>query len=193
MRTDPRSLLLLLCLLGGLLTLPAARALAVATHIVTKTADTNDGVCNADCSLREAIAAAGPGDTIQFAVTGTITLMLGQLQISQDLTITGPGAALLAISGNHASQVFVISGGTVHLDGLTIQDGLASFASGGGVLNNGTTHITDSVVTNNSAPGGFGGGICNNGTMTIDHSTISDNHADGAGSGGGWGTPSGRP
>ena len=29
-----------------------------ATFTVTKTADTNDGICNADCSLREAIDAA---------------------------------------------------------------------------------------------------------------------------------------
>lgn len=44
-----------------------------ATRSVTKFADTNDGVCDADCSLREAIAVAGAGDTITFAVTGTIT------------------------------------------------------------------------------------------------------------------------
>ena len=37
------------------------------TRIVTKTADTSDGACNADCSLREAIAAAVSGDTIQFS------------------------------------------------------------------------------------------------------------------------------
>ena len=39
---------------------------------------------------------------------------------SQNLNIAGPGAALLAISGNHASQVFFISGGTVSIDGLTL-------------------------------------------------------------------------
>ena len=37
-----------------------------ASLTVTKTADTNDGVCNSDCSLREAIATAGVGDTITF-------------------------------------------------------------------------------------------------------------------------------
>ncbi len=37
------------------------------TLTVTKTADTNDGTCDADCSLREAIAAAASGDTIEFA------------------------------------------------------------------------------------------------------------------------------
>jgi CSLREA domain-containing protein len=33
-------------------------AVNAAAFTVTKTADTNDGVCNADCSLREAFAAA---------------------------------------------------------------------------------------------------------------------------------------
>ena len=45
------------------------------TLIVTKTADTNDGVCNSDCSLREAITAANASATeavIYFAVTGAV-------------------------------------------------------------------------------------------------------------------------
>ena len=41
---------------------------------VTKLEDTNDGICDTDCSLREAIVAAAPGDEIRFGVTGTITL-----------------------------------------------------------------------------------------------------------------------
>ena len=42
---------------------PFARA---TTFVVTKTADTNDGVCDADCSLREAINAANanPGPDV---------------------------------------------------------------------------------------------------------------------------------
>jgi len=42
-----------------------------ATYTVTKTADTNDGTCDADCSLREAIAAANANaghDTIEFDI-----------------------------------------------------------------------------------------------------------------------------
>lgn len=44
-----------------------------ATYTVSKTADTNDGVCNADCSLREAITAAngGSGNIINFSINGT--------------------------------------------------------------------------------------------------------------------------
>lgn len=39
-----------------------------ATLTVTKTADTNDGTCNTDCSLREAITASALGDTIGFNI-----------------------------------------------------------------------------------------------------------------------------
>ena len=60
-----------------------------ATFTVTKVADTNDGVCNADCSLREAFTAsntAPSSDTIEFdpALFGTpqtIRLSGTQLEI----------------------------------------------------------------------------------------------------------------
>ena len=53
------------------------------------------------CTLREAIAFASPGATITFApdVTGTISLIQGELVIGKALTITGPGARSLAVSG----------------------------------------------------------------------------------------------
>lgn len=50
--------------------LSPSKALA-ATFTVTKTADTNDGTCDADCSLREAVAAANANashDTIEFDI-----------------------------------------------------------------------------------------------------------------------------
>ena len=37
------------------------------TLVVTKTEDTADGVCDADCSLREAVTAAASGDTVVFS------------------------------------------------------------------------------------------------------------------------------
>ena len=46
----------------------ASQAVTAATFTVTKIADTNDGVCDADCSLREAVAAANAsGDAAQSA------------------------------------------------------------------------------------------------------------------------------
>src|SRR5262249_15313017 len=77
-------------------------------------------------SLRAAIAAANANsgaDTIVFAkgVGGTIKLMSGELSITDSLTITGPGANQLALSGNNASRVIEIAAGfDVALSGLTI-------------------------------------------------------------------------
>jgi hypothetical protein len=55
-----------------------------------------------DGSLRGEIAAAAPGDTINFAVTGIITLISGELAIGKDLTIHGPGANNLTVSAGGA-------------------------------------------------------------------------------------------
>src|SRR5262249_53738996 len=87
-------------------------------------------------SLRQAGlgAHAHPGaDLIRFAPAasgGTIALTAGELGLTGDLTIDGPGAERLTVSGNHASRVFEVPGGvTVTIDGLTISNGLANGSS----------------------------------------------------------------
>src|SRR6266446_4488682 len=72
---------------------------AAATLTVTNACDNGPG------SLRQAILDAAPSDTINFSVTGTITLTTGELSITNDLSIAGPGATNLALSGNYASRV----------------------------------------------------------------------------------------
>lgn len=67
-----------------------------ATFTVTKTADTNDGVCNADCSLREAITAANvdlTADTINFEIpgSGTQTLLISTALPAIDKSVTIDG------------------------------------------------------------------------------------------------------
>ena len=97
-----------------------------ATLTVTKIADTNDNVCDADCSLREAIFAASSGDTIEFASplfdsAQTITLALGALYQDKTLTINGRGADLTRVSGNNLTRVFLTgNGGNSTLNNLTI-------------------------------------------------------------------------
>src|SRR5262245_48228179 len=52
-------------------------------------------------SLRQTIANAASGDTINFqpGLSGTIGLTSGEIAVNKNLTITGPGAGVLAISG----------------------------------------------------------------------------------------------
>ena len=152
--------------MSGFLTLP----IQAATVMVTSTADSGTG------SLRDAIAAASSGDNIDISVTGTIMLTTGALTITKSVTITGPGASDLALSGNNAVQVFVVnSGATVTISGLTIENGTAS-GGGGGISNLGVLTVTDSTVTGNTTDV-FGGGIENFGTLSIANSTVSGNTA----------------
>jgi len=142
--------------------------------VVTNTADSGAG------SLRQAILDANARvdpDIITFAsdVTGTITLESALPTIDKHLTIIGPGAGALAISGNNLYRVFEIAAGTtVTIDGLTISNGRAS--DGGGIRNSGTLTITSSTINGNTATN-YGGGIYNSGTLNLTSSTISDNTA----------------
>jgi uncharacterized repeat protein (TIGR01451 family) len=157
------------------LALAGPGALHAATFTVTNTNDSGAG------SLRQAIldANAAPGpDIVDFAsgVTGTITLTTGELLITGDLTITGPGAGQLTISGGGASRVFSVDPGvTVTISALTVANG--SECCGGGIFNGGTLTVSNSTVSGNTAAGG--GGIHNTGTLTISNSTVSGNAAAG--------------
>ncbi len=151
---------------------PASNAPAV-TRTVTTTADSN--ITPPPGSLREAILFANPGDTINFSLTlpATITLNGAWLGISKNLTITGPGSPLLAVSGGNVYPVFIIISGNVSISGLTIRDGVGS-ADGGGINNAGTLTITDSTVISNTATSG-GAGIMNTGTLYLSNSKVFSN------------------
>ena len=69
------------------------RVRGAATIIVTNTNDSGPG------SLRQALAVAQDGDSITFAVSGTITLTSGGLGVVKNVTISGPGADQLSIVG----------------------------------------------------------------------------------------------
>src|SRR5262245_12797402 len=87
-------------------------------------------------SLRQALESANNDDTINFAVTGTIVLTSGELLVDKNVSISGPGAATLAVDGNFTSRVFHIGPGkTASISGLTLTNGLTDFANGGGILN----------------------------------------------------------
>jgi len=151
-----------------------------ATITVTNTNDSGTG------SLREAIAIASPGDTINFSlstVPATIALTTGELLISNNLNIVGPGSRNLVLDANQNTRLFSISGGIVKIEGITISKG--SDASAGAILNSGDLTINNCTISENSAE--FGGAIYNNANMVINQSTLSNNIADCRGGCAQWG------
>jgi hypothetical protein len=93
--------------------------------------------------------------------------------ITADLTITGPGAGVLTVSGNSAVRFFnIVTGVTVSISGLTISNGRAATSGfgGGGINNAGNLTITNSTLSGNSTLDSLiGGGILNNptGELTV--------------------------
>ncbi len=138
---------------------------------VTNTNDSGTG------SLRNQIAAAASGDTIEFNVTGTISLLSG-LVISKNLTIIGPAAAPgITLNGGGLGNMVVIAtfgGTTVNLQNLTIANA-TTVGDGAGISNSGTLTVINCTFSHNSAA--FGGGISNGGTLTVINSTFLGNSA----------------
>lgn len=179
---------------------PSRLAVAVATALAashvsaaTITVDTlADPGAGGECSLRSAIASvntqaavdacyAGDGvnDTIEFApgLTGQITLSGSSLELTSDVTITGPGAGDLTVDGDQYSRVFHPQGATVSISGLTISGGSADFGAGAYVTDYASLNLADCVLTGNEAVS-FGGAIeVFNGVLTVDNCTFSDNYA----------------
>jgi CSLREA domain-containing protein len=113
----------------------ASSALAGSTAChVTKTADTNDGSCDAgDCSLREAVAQTSCA-TIDFNLDlagHPLGLTLGEIVIGRPVAIKGWGAEAIVITGNNSSRIFrTLEGTSVTISGVTLTGG--NVASGGG-------------------------------------------------------------
>jgi hypothetical protein len=178
----------------------------LAPAVLTVNATAEETAADSTLSLREAIGVVnsqseaglssaeqaqisgtlGSNDTIQFAPTlngQTITLNGTELAITRSLSIVGPGAGALTVSGNHASTVFDIQvGATVCLSGLTIANGTG--VNGGGIVDDGPLTVTDCTLSGNSAIGdgiagdaAFGGGIFNDGPLTVTNCTLSGNSA----------------
>ncbi|HEY8601520.1 MAG TPA: S-layer homology domain-containing protein [Thermomicrobiales bacterium] len=154
---------------------------------VTSAADSGSG------SLRALLAdfTCGSIDFDLAAMGGnTITLTSGELAIDRNLPITGPGSALLTISGNNASRVFNLAASTdVEISGITISGGNANQGHGGGILTQGNLRLTGvTVIGNGNAY--VGGGVANNGTgdLIVANSLVAMNNASNGGGLGNFGT-----
>ena len=188
-------------LLTGTVDMGAYEDLPIAGLVVDTTNDTELTTCNNrpnNCSLRGAITLANSmsgTDTITFdesvfSSAQVITLTSTLPTINTDMTISGPGANLLTISGNNLVRPIYIDGSpAVTLSGLTIAQGKADY--GGGIyLKQGVLTLRKSVISSNVADN-QGGGIYNangdgpgfSGTIIMVNSTVSYNQASAGGGG----------
>lgn len=126
-------------------------------------------------SLRQAVldanATAG-ADSITFEpeVNGQIVLTSGEIDITEGLTINGPGPGNLSVGGNDASRIFNIAAPaaapeTIVINDLGITNGLSfvngdvDASSGGAIRVAGESLVLDTVHITGSFAGGNGGGL----------------------------------
>jgi len=150
---------------------------SAATITVTSTADSGAG------TLRQAVADANPGDTINFNVGGNlITLSSGQININKALTIAGPGEDALTIAAQNApDRVFYLSSGAVTISDLTLQDGHTTIGNNGGCIltDTGAPLTLNSVTLQNClADQSVGGAIYVQDDLTLTNCTLDSNSAD---------------
>ncbi len=198
------AVLLILVLLAPGLAAPAdARVLQV-----TKTADTLDGACDHDCSLREAVAAANANtntssnthaDTILIpaglyeltrAGAGDDLNATGDLDLWGNVHLLGAGADQTILDGRHLDRVLhATNHGHVEIAGVTVRNGnalanprpdLPLLATGGGILGRDVV-VWRSWITGNQAS--WGGGIYSSVTAAVHESTVSGNSAQRSGGG----------
>jgi len=151
---------------------------------VTNTNDSGPG------SLRQALIDVNDGDTINFAVTGTIGLTTGELLVDNDITISGPGAQNLTVDGHEKTRVFhVASGRTVTIFGLTITNGNGVPGGNGGGIHNDHASLMLNNCTLGSNTANIGAGVYNNGEqsgnafLSINNCIFTENSAGKSGGG----------
>ncbi|PDV99545.1 choice-of-anchor Q domain-containing protein, partial [Candidatus Viridilinea mediisalina] len=152
---------------------------------VSKFTDSSDGVCDDDCSLREAVqlSNAAPGANTITLEAGTYSLSLtgswpdgGALEVSDDLTIAGVGAGRTIIDANQIDRLFTLTESTtLTLTNLTLRNGQAN-GPGGAIFSTAGQIVLQDVVIADSEALWKGGAIAlEGGSLTIESSTLRDN------------------
>ena len=166
----------------------ANAGLAPESTTILVTTLTDELNSDGDCALREAIraanldqavdaCAAGSGaDTIvlQGGVTYTLTragvddtAILGDLDITDDLTLIGSNAIINANGAVTNDRVIqVLSGNVVTISSVTLRNGRTS-SFGAGVRNAGTLTLRSVTISDNQSTGNAGGGLAQRGGRAV--------------------------
>ena len=131
-------------------------------------------------SLRQALADANDGDTINFDPSvGIVMLTTAELAIGKSITVSGAPQTVTVQRASQAPQfrIFhVMPGYTVQIASLAITGG-RGVNPGGGVFNDQSILTMASCIISGNQIANKGGGIHNTGTLTLLDSTVSSNQA----------------
>jgi hypothetical protein len=192
-QTARRAIRLFVFLLVGIVIFSSAVKTAEARiFTVTKVTDSDDNMCDADCSFREALGRANSeitNDVINFApgLFSTPQTIVYPFTVTVDngfgaLTIDGPGANLLTLTrpAGSVGRIIYVDQAVFTLNGVTITGGNMTGLSlqGGAIVlgGNGILTINNCVVTGNSSDSG-GGIAVSAGLTVINNTTVSNNTA----------------
>jgi CSLREA domain-containing protein len=178
---------------GGLATLKLQISNAP-RYQVSKTQDTADGICDADCSLREAISASNntPGAVLVPAGLYRLTLAgsgenanaSGDLDITTPMSIIGSDMESTIIDAVGLDRIFDAQTGrkSILFANLTLRNGLVN--GDGGAFNSPVCfsfHTFDHVRFSNNFSGRAGGAIFSVNQTRVLHSIFDNNVAGGGG------------
>jgi predicted outer membrane repeat protein len=128
-------------------------------------------------SFRQAVQDYAPGDSIRFApgLTGTITNVGTAYIFTRPVTVVGPGAGVLALSGADLRPLFVVTNGDVRISGLTLRNGKDIYGSA--ISSGDTLRVTRCTFRANRGTGG-GGAIRASGVLEVTECTFENNVSD---------------
>src|SRR5262249_47052198 len=154
---------------GAVLTVNSVADNTTADNVLTL----REAILSVDGTLGRALTAGeqaqvsgtlGTNNVIQFSLPAgpqTITLTGGGLSITKAVTINGPGASLLTVSGNNAGRVFIV--GQIWSRNLSLNAAINGLTIAGGSALSGSTN--------------YGAGLLNFGTLAVSAVTFSGNAA----------------
>ncbi|MBZ0253553.1 MAG: CSLREA domain-containing protein, partial [Candidatus Methylomirabilis sp.] len=166
------------------------------TFTVTKTADTDDGVCDADCSIREAVNAANAliGLDTVFVPEGLYTLTIpganedagatGDYDVTDFLIVQGVGDGLTILDGDAIDRLFDVQPEvSLDLRDLTLRNGKGQGVEGGCVRAAGDLLFARILLLDCASSGLGGGAYVLNVTFEAEDSEFRGNTAFGSGGG----------
>ncbi len=151
--------------------------------IIISTAQAADMVFSDACSLADVITAANTDAAVgdcpagdgaeKISLSSDITLDAALPQITSEVTIEGGG---FTISGRNRFRIFVVNGGTLTVNNLTLTKGKSDWGGAIVNVNGGTVVVRSSKISSSQSL--EGGAIGNEATLNIINSELTDNSAE---------------